>query len=243
VHGAKATRRQRRAAAQSAPGAAPARAEASSEIDWAEIALARASGSPEEIESLAASETVMVRMSAAGNRVAPPHVLVALARDEQVEVRRTVARNTSVTAEVLSALSRDRSSGVRAAVAQNSGMPQELQLALAGDRKEDVRAGLIGREDLMQEVLELLSSDVLKIRLRVVTAMSAPGSLLTRLLDDEVPMVAGLARNEIAKRMDERLGVAADNSGAFDALIDDAWWDMTPESPEVVLAIALSPNA
>ena len=239
VHGAKATRRQRRAAVR------PERGEpkAPTKINYAEISNAWTADSPEEVESFADSETVMVRMSAAGNRFAPPHVLVALAKDEQVEVRRAVARNTTVTRETLFALSRDRSSRVRTAVAQSPRLPQELQVVLAGDRKEDVRAGLIERDDLTQEVLELLSGDVLKIRLRVVTSMSASGSLLTRLLNDETPMVAGMARSEIAKRMEKRLGVAADNVDAFNALVDDTWWDMTPESPEVVLATVLSPNA
>jgi len=239
VHGVRAKRRERLNAPQGPPSAAPP------EIDWDEIVLGEVSDDPDEIEALAGSATVMTRMSVAGNQSTPPHVLVALTKDEEVEVRRQVALSAAAPVEALAAMVKDRSWRVRLCVALNPRTPQETLVALTQDRNDEIRWGLAERDGVPPDVLDVLGRDYRgSVRRKVAANSSASDALVSRLMEyDSDYLVKGTAREAVAARIEARLGVRADNTDAINALLVDAWWDMTPESPEVVLAIALSPNA
>lgn len=54
--------------------------------------------------------------------------------------------------------------------------------------------------------------------------------------------VKDAANESINARICATLGIDESNTDAIAALRDQAWWDMAPESPGVVLAKVLSPN-
>jgi len=239
----RAKRRERLRALQGPPSAAPTGAERSFELDIEEAVLAQASDSPDEIEAWAGSAGVMVRMAAADNPLAPHRALMTLAKDEQVEVRRRVALSAVAPVEALVSMVKDRSSRVRLCVALNPRTPTETLVALARDRQEEIRRDLASRDGVPSEVMDVLSRDHQgRIRRAVASSPSASDAMVSALMADGDYLVVADARAAAASRIESRLGVSASNVDAINVLLDDAWWDMTPESPEVTLAKVLSPN-
>jgi len=149
---------------------------------------------------------------------APPEVLAALVGDEEWHVREGVARNPSTPPGALTALATDGSGSMRATVAGNPSTPPEVLAVLAGDEFWDARRG-------------------------VAQSPGTPPEVLATLTADGHGVVREEANKRIPSRMSERLGIDETNTDALNLLREERWWEMDANSPAVVVAKALHPNA
>jgi len=183
-----------------------------------EKAAADDSTSPEALERLAKDRLVRVRVRVANNRRAPAKALALLSEDEERSVRAAVARHSSTPVGVLVALSGGEDAIVLRRVAENPRTPPGHLTTLAGSEDYAVRLAVAGNPGAPAEALGLLALD-------------------------ESTMVRDAVYVRAPRRIAHALGVDLANAEAIDMLRDQEWWTMTPESPEVVLTLALHPNA
>jgi len=71
---------------------------------------------------------------------------------------------------------------------------------------------------------------------------NAASETLSALAEYDNDDVKDAADKSINARICATFGIDESNTDAIAALRDQAWWDMTPESPGVVLAKVLHPN-
>jgi len=132
-------------------------------------------------------------------------------------VRANAAANAFTPPDALAQLAASGFVDIRSAAAQNYATPTEALTALADDESPTV--------------LQHLSKNP-----------NTPPEVLSRLGRHEYTDVRLSALSAIEVRLGKKFGIDSDNEGALEFLRDHAWWDLTPESPEVVLAKTLSPN-
>ena len=84
------------------------------------------------------------------------------------------------------------------------------------------------------------SSEVAK---RVARHPDSPSEALERLTHARDLSTSEPAADAVVSRLCAVLGVDPANTAAIDMLRSQAWWEMTPDDPAVVVALALSPNA
>ena len=133
---------------------------------------------------------------------------------------------------------------IRVGVADNRHAPSPALESLAEDGEASVRWAVAGNPSAPHGALSVLARDGDEsVRQRVVNNAGTPAVLLLTLAEDEDSWTRYRARDMIVTRICKTLGVDAENTDAIDTLRDEEWWDMTPESPAVVVALALSPNA
>jgi len=149
----------------------------------------------------------------------PVEELVTLAADEDEQVRVYAALNRQMPPEVLERLASDKVWEVRLYALTNTSLPEAAAAAMVHDRRKEVRR------------LALTNPKIPEVT--VLRAASTDRSEEVR----ESAWIVALAR------MCRRLGVDPGNFGAVEDLCRQEWWEMTPESPAVVVALALSPNA
>jgi len=174
--------------------------------------------SAEVLVLLAEDDAAPVRDVVASHPNTPPELLVVLSGDEEHWTRKGVAENPNATAETLVLLSRDASEYVRDAVAEHPNTPPEVLVRLADDEDRYVRQ-------------------------TVAKNPNTPLAAFVPLLHDEVHQVSDSAAGAAGSRICDTLGVDPVNAAAIVALFRQAWWEMTPDDPAVVVALALSPNA
>jgi len=175
------------------------------------------------------------RASAAAN--CPVHGVRVSGRD--------VPASAPVSPETQARLARHRNVWVRRRVAEDPNAPPEVLLLLAADDDIRVRFQVAGNPSAPPGALALLAGDRgTGQRLRVAEHPSTPGETLMMLrARDKASEVRVAAAASVDARICGALGVDESNADALEALRDEEWWDMTPESPAVVVALALSPNA
>ena len=166
-----------------------------------------------------ANADVSTRFDLAERHDTPPETFRTLSSDQDLTVREEVARNVSTPTDVLAALACDEDEYIRGGVAENPSTPPEALAMLAGDEARVVRQSAACNPSAPPEVLAGVLARVERTTTRAYIA------------------------DVIATRIAAALGVDASNTEAIEYLRDQEWWTMTPESPAVVLALALSPDA
>jgi len=197
---------------------------------------------PDVLARLAKDKSIMVRYNLAENPSTPPETLALLAADEGADVRIRIACRSDAPVGVLELLATDSDRGVRSGVAGNPSLPASVVASLAAD-EYFVHKGLGKNPSTPPEVLvEFASAEDRETRFSVAKNPNLPAPDLVALTQDENDFVRGAALFGVASRICDLLDVDSSNEAAIDILRDQAWWDMTPESPGVILAKALSPN-
>jgi len=174
---------------------------------------------PDALEGLASSHDDTTRQYVAGNPGCPARVLARLAGDKIFVVRAVTASNAFTPPDVLAQLAASSFGGIRVAVAQNHATPPEVLTDMAGS--------VAFNGTMMQGLAK---------------NPNTPPEVMSRLAKHANRGVRLAARSAIEVRLSNKFEIDSDNEGALEFLCDQAWWDLTPESPEVALAIALSPN-
>ncbi|HZL81029.1 MAG TPA: hypothetical protein VFC06_03695, partial [Demequina sp.] len=141
------------------------------------------------------------------------------AADEDEQVRVYAALNRQMPPEVLESLAADKAWKVRLYALTNTSLPEAAAAAMVRDRRKEVR------------------------RLALTNPKIPEVTVLRASISDRSEDVREWAWAISLTRMCHRLGVDPHNFDAVEELCRQEWWEMTPESPAVVVALALSPNA
>jgi len=208
---------------------------------------------------------VAVRLDSSSN------ALTALASDKDKSVRAGVARNPSSPPAVLAALARDKAQAVRNAASHNKATPAAALEALTLRKASPEQWGALSNPSMAPEVLERMAASNTDsgTLCRIASNTSTPPAVLARLAKSAPDDVGHyVARNPAAPsetlaalshhkwshirvqartvadtRICAALAIQDQNIGALDVLRDQAWWEMTADSPAVTLARALFPNS
>lgn len=171
-----------------------------------------------------------------------PEVLAVLAAEGKQDVRERVACNPSASRETLELLAKDPEKEVRWAVARNLRAPESVLIALAQDPDGITRGFVAQNPRAPAAALALLvDPESRMLRAWVATHANTPGDVLLELERDAALDVSVKAKKSVTKRL-AVLGVKEDNKDAVALLREQAWWDMTAESSEVAVALALYPG-
>lgn len=157
--------------------------------------------------------------------------------------RRAAAEDPAVS-HGLAALARDSAAGVRRRVAENPSTPPSLVETLRVDANPMVRRAVAERSDLSSGSIFALAMDRhASVRSSVVANPTTPGPILLALSTDTNATVRDAALAACNERICDAFAIAPSNAPAIESLREQAWWEMTPESSEVVLAKVLFPDA
>lgn len=173
---------------------------------------------PEVLEQLSAAGPSRVRVIVAKNPNASESLLDDLSRDDDMYVRLSVATNPSTPVAILERLADDKNTAVRSHVTENPSAPDALVTRLA----------LVGWGSA---------------RPPVSTSPLASPQLMAKIAAEADAKVRTAAAEAVSARIFAALGVDESNIPAVTSLREQAWWEMTADSPEVVLAKLLSPDA
>jgi len=186
-----------------------------------------------------------LRSDLASDRRAPDDLLARLAGDASGSVREVVAANPSTPVEALLALAGDTDWRVYEKVAANRAAPDAALARLAGDASWTTRGAVANNPTTPAGVLVTLARDGNEmVRVSVAKNPSTPGEVLSALAGEEnTSRVRSTAANLVRARISARLGIDESNTGAIDVLREQAWWEMSPDDPAVVLTKTLHPNA
>jgi len=160
-----------------------------------------------------------------------------------IRERREEAQDAGTSPRALSALAEDSNWYVRRAVAGNPSAPPETLRMLAVTESSALRKPIAANPSAPAETLTGIASTDGGISRRIVAQNpSAPAEALAIIASSPHPEESAMGARAINARIVATLGVDESNSEAIDALRDQAWWEMTPESTAVVLTKALFPN-
>ena len=82
-----------------------------------------------------------------------------------------------------------------------------------------------------------------EVRIRVAKNPNVPVEVLLALSSDASQYVKGTAAFWTDSRIGVTFGIDRHNTEAISSLREQAWWEMGPDDPAVVLAKTLFPNA
>ena len=192
--------------------------------------------------SLGASAPVQQR--AANDPATDPETLALLAQSGHLSVRSGVASNHSTPAVILAALASDEDVDVRVRVAEMRNTPGEALLALATDPRSEVHWRVSKNRSSPADALVILSRGADHAgRWHAAGNPGLPLEALAEMMHDQDRGMRERATAVATARLCEKFGVDESNATAIEALREQAWWDMTPDDPTVLVALALSPNA
>ncbi len=169
-------------------------------------------------------------------------ILEDLAYDEVGSVRSYVGRNPSTAVRDLAVLSEDLDWRVRKDVASNRSTPPDVLHKMIDDDEREVQSAVAANPSTPVGALSrlaLVPDD--SVRTAVARNANTPADALMYLSDDK-DLAGRVARKIIQNRIRD-LGIDPDNTEAYDMVYAQEWWTFTPESPEVLLAAAMHPNA
>lgn len=174
----------------------------------------------------------------------PPDALDWMTGSEWLGVIIEVGSNPSTPPEVLTRLAGDDDFAVRVAVARNKAVPLDMLERLAGDADEDVLEAVVTNDLATAEILGgLAERGPVRVQRLAARHANVGSETLLALAQSNVVDVQRIAALSINERIAQRCGVDPENTTAIDALREQAWWEMTPESPEAVLNKTLFPDA
>jgi len=176
----------------------------------------------------------------------PPEVLTGLATHEDFTILMLVAGHPSTSQETLALLADHHHPGahVRQRVAANvSAQPGVLEV-LSADRNEDVRCNVASNPSTPVHVIQRLAEPQRGQfeRLSAAQNPSLPVASLLRLAQDPQSHVRTGALLSVNARIGVTFGIDRHNTEAINSLREQAWWDMSPDDPAVVLTKTLYPN-
>ena len=173
----------------------------------------------------------------------PPEALDWMTGSEWLGVILEVGSNPSTPPATLTRLAADDDFAVRVAVARNKAVPLDMLERLAGDADEDVREAVVTNDLATAQILNDLSErGPVRVRRLAARHANVADATLLALAQSNVVDVQRAAAHSIDERIAMRCGVNAENTSAIEALREQAWWEMTPESPEVAVSLALFPD-
>lgn len=172
-------------------------------------------------------------------RVSPPTVLT---QHMDAAVAQAAAEHAGTGDEGLTVLAGHENARVRAAVARNSRTPEATLRVLAAEAQRSTDTALAQNPNLPEDLFATLAAGPPIVRRSLAGNPSTPGPVYFALCADPDERVSGRAIRRRATWLSIHLGVATENAGAIDLLLDQNWGAMTPDSEEVRLALHLFPN-
>lgn len=163
-------------------------------------------------------------------------------KTERIDMLRLVARNPNTPIDIVESWVDHTKRRVREGVAHNPGIRLELLERLARDPAATVRRNAAPSARLDPATLEYLADDEANtVRKAVAANPNTPLRTIAILANDK----AGVVLDEAIparERFIDSLGIDRGNLAAREHVRAGAWWEMTADDPDVVLARALFPN-
>lgn len=204
---------------------------------------------PDLLDALSHDSVLDVRKVVATCHQTPFEALDRLAHDRRQPVRATALENPVWPRDDLERLAVEfRDTTEEQGLAGNVKLPPEMlrEIALRAPRipgKGESRKYRAAANPSTPEDALLALADADLYDSGLMRNPKVPSSVVQRIAEEgRDPTVQNQAREVRAARIFESTGVQPDNVGAQDYLIGAEWWALTPESPEVSLALVLSPD-
>lgn len=204
---------------------------------------------PDVLDALSRDAVREVRKSVGMCHRTPLPALERLVRDPVRFVRGAAMTNPVWPREDLERLGAEfRETTEEEGLAANVNLPPEMlrEIALRAPRtpgKKESRKFRAAANPSTPEDALLVLADTGDYNSGLLRNPKVPSIAVQRIAEGgDDPHVRKRALEVRAARIFEATGVQPDNVGAQDYLVDTEWWTLTPDSPEVTLALALSPD-